>query len=137
MIKQNMIDTVVTEKKNIIKQGVISEKILLEMKMYTSMFESMEIVTNYYSDEEDPDCNNWTDVEGMGYGWAWLRYEEERWHEMMGKLIARECETLRHHVNKGYYVVYEEGEVRTYHFITNDWYRIDILIGFSNKEMHF
>lgn len=135
MIKQKMIDSVVNSNKNIVKQGILSEKVLLELKMLTSLYDHIQIVTNYYSDEEDPDFNNWTDIEGMGYGWAWTRYEEDRWHEMMGKLIAYECEGLKENVNKGHYVVYESDGIKTYHFITNNWYRIDILVSFSDKEL--
>lgn len=121
----------------IIKYGQLNEKILVELRMTTSLYEYIEIVTHYYDDERNPYFNNWTDVEGMGYGWRWLRYNEDRWHEMMGKLVSEEAESLLSVMVDTLYFVYENEKVKTYHFVTlGDW-REDILITLSNDEIFF
>jgi hypothetical protein len=121
----------------IIKYGQLNEKILLELKMTTSLYEYIEIVTNYYDDEELPYFNNWTDVEGMGYGWAWMKYEEKDWHKMMSKLVACEAASLLLDMDNTLYFLYENDDVKTYHFVSLGDYREDVLIGFSNIEIDF
>lgn len=34
-------------------------------------FKYLEISHYWYDDEENSDLNNWSDVEGIGYGWLW------------------------------------------------------------------
>jgi hypothetical protein len=122
----------------IIKYGQVDEKILLELKMTTSLYEHIEIVTNYYDDVEMPYINNWTDVEGMGYGWAWLRYKEKDWHKMMGRLVSDQANSLLFNADNILYFVYENEKVKTYHFVQlNNYYREDVIISFSNEEMWF
>lgn len=119
----------------IVKYGQLDEKILLELKMTTSLYEHIEVVTNYYDDEKNPYFNNWTDVEGMGYGWAWLRYDEKVWHKMMGKIVADKAELLD--MDHTLYFVYENKAARTYHFVTLGEWREDVLITFSHNEIFF
>lgn len=121
----------------IIKYGQVNENILRELKMATSLYNYIEIVTNYYDDEKHPYFNNWTDVEGMGYGWRWLHYEEKDWHKMMSRLVSDEAEYLLSVMDSTLYFIYENEKVKTYHFITLDDYREDILISFSNEELWF
>lgn len=55
----------------------------------------IEEVINRYGDErdeEDPTACVWQDVEGLDYGWLWLRYKEEHMKEVM---IARITESVR------------------------------------------
>lgn len=119
----------------IIKYGQLNEKVLMELKMTTSLYDYIEIVTNYYDDEDNPYFNNWTDVEGMGYGWVWLNYEEKDWHKMMSKLVYREADSLLLDMDNTLYFVYENERVKTYHFISLGDCRQDVLIGFSNDEI--
>ena len=135
----DMLNEILSQKKHVIKHGKLNENILLELKMTTSLYDYIRVVTNHYSDEERPDFINWTDVEGMGYGWRWLRYEEkeERWHEMMAKMVREEAEYLSKNRKEQYFVVYDEEDTKTYHFITNEYTRTDILISFSNKELSY
>ena len=137
MIKQDVIQNVLSSKTNIIKHGILNEKILLELKMNTSFYDYIEVVTNYYDDEERPDFNNWTDVEGMGYGWAWLKYENEehKWYKMMCKMVASQCEYLNKDINNTYYLVYEDEINKYYHFINFNGYREDTITTLSNKEI--
>ena len=119
----------------IIKYGQVDEKVLMELKMTTSLYDFIEIVTNYFDDDERPYFNTWTDVEGMGYGWAWLRYEEKDWHKMMGRLVSETADQLSLAVDRTLYFVYENEKVKTFHFVSlGDW-REDVLIGFSKEEI--
>lgn len=34
-------------------------------------YKYIDVYEYWYDDENDPDYNTWTDVEGMGYGWIW------------------------------------------------------------------
>lgn len=121
----------------IIKYGQLNEKLILELRMTTSLYDYIEIVTKYYDDEERPYYNNWIDVEGMGYGWTWMKYEEKEWHKMMQKLVFNKADSLLLNLDKTIYFVYENERVKTYHFVTMDEYREDTIIGFSNEEIFF
>lgn len=120
----------------LIKYGQLNEKVAMELKMMTSLYEFMEIVTNYYDDEDRPFVNNWTDIEGMGYGWAWLRHEEKDWHKMMSRLVGDEADYLMRNMEDILYFVYENKRANVYHFVCIDGlYRKDVIISFSNKEL--
>lgn len=132
-----ILEHILSPNDRIIKYGQVNEKVLLELRMTTSLYEHIEIVTNYYDDERNPYYNNWTDVEGMGYGWVWLRYEEEDWHKMMSKLVSHEADSLLQDMDTTLYFVYENEERKVYHFVSlGDW-REDVLISFSNDEIYF
>ena len=123
---------------NVSIHGQLNEKVLLGLQMTTSLYKHIEVITNYYDDEDHPEFNNWTDVEGMGYGWAWLRYDESRWHEMMSKMVAEESKGLLREVDDTYYVIYEIEGRKTFHFISsNDNGRRDSIITFSNDEIFY
>jgi hypothetical protein len=132
-----ILEHILSPEDNIIKYGQLNEKLLLELKMTTSLYDYIEIVTNYYDDfKHMPYRNNWTDVEGMGYGWAWLNYEEKDWHKMMSKLVSHEAESLLSNMDNILYFVYENERVKTYHFVfIEGMYRTDTLISFSNTEI--
>jgi len=122
-----------------IKYGQLDEKILLELKMTTSLYDYIEIVTDYYDDEELPYLNNWTDVEGMGYGWAWSRCDEKDWHKMMSKMVGYEADSLIKDEENTLYFVYKGDKVKKYHFITlyGKQHRVDTIISFSDEELYY
>lgn len=93
----------------IVKYGQFNEKVALELKMTTSLFDYIEAVWNYY-DGDNPYFNNWTDVEGFGYGWGWLNYEEEDWHKMMSRTVARGIDMID--LENTLYFVYENEKVK-------------------------
>lgn len=134
---EKILEHILQPEDKIIKYGIVDEKILLELKMTTSLYDYIEIVTDYYDDDEMPYDNNWTDVEGMGYGWSWIRYEENDWYKMMCRLVSMEAESLLLRMDNTLYFVYENDRVKTYHFVTMDEYREDLLISFSNEELFF
>jgi hypothetical protein len=133
--KKNIIKNVLSSTPNVISRGILNEKILLELKMSTSLYDYIEVVTNYYDERDRPEFNTWTDVEGFGYGWAWMNYEEKDWHKMMSKMVADECEGLKESVNTGYYLICDDGTYKKYHFIITDYYRVDTIVTLSNKEI--
>ena len=146
MNKSEIVNKVLSTVKNVTKHGQLTEKVLMELKMMTSLYGYIEVVTNYYSEEGRPDFNNWVDVEGMGYGWAWMKYEEyeeneEKWHEMMYemmcKMVANESEWLLQDMDDTYYLVYENEGEKKYHFINFNGYRSDIIITLSNEELFY
>lgn len=131
---------VLPDKATIIKFGQLDHKIGLELKMTTSLFENIDIVTDFYDEREMPYINNWTDVEGMGYGWAWLKYEEADWHQMMAKIVAQEVDAIIEDDRENtLYFIYQTKDVKTYHFIAlgDRAYRKDVIVNFSNEELDF
>jgi len=122
---------------HIIKHGQLNEKISLELKMTTSLFKYIEVIINFYDDEIYPYLNNWTDVEGMGYGWAWTNCEENNWHRMMARLASNRVDKLLSKMDHALYFVYEDEKVTTYHFVCLDEHREDTLISFSDEEIDF
>lgn len=132
---EKILQHIVPDNQKIIKYGQVNDKVLLELKMITSLYEYIRIITNYYDDDQQPYQNNWTDIEGMGYGWAWMRFEEKDWHKMMGMLVSDEADTLLRSMEDTLYFVYEDEKVKTYHFVTLDDYRTDVVVSFSNEEL--
>jgi hypothetical protein len=134
-----ILEHILSPNDKIIKYGQLDEKVLLELKMTTSLYSDIDIITNYYDDERMPYINNWTDVEGMGYGWVWLNHEEKDWHKMMGKLVSDEADSLLLDMDDTLYFVYEDESVKTYHFVYlgKGSYRQDVLIRFSNEELFY
>ncbi|MEK4907457.1 hypothetical protein [Niallia sp. FSL M8-0099] len=132
---ESILEHILRPADKIIKYGLVDEKIILELKMTTSLYEYIEVLNNYYDNEDNPYFNNWTDVEGMGYGWAWMRYEEKDWHKMMSKLVEDRSYFLLRDMDNTLYFVYENEKVKTYHFVTLDSWREDTIIGFSNEEL--
>ncbi|PLR99604.1 hypothetical protein [Bacillus sp. T33-2] len=132
-----ILNHILSPKDKIIKYGNIVEEVLMELKMITSLYNYIQVVTKYYDDEERPYVNTWVDIEGMGYGWAWMAYEEKDWHKMMSKMVACEADRMLKDMENTLYFVYEDEKVKTYHFITLDGlYRTDVIISFSNTEIY-
>ncbi|WP_025909284.1 hypothetical protein [Priestia flexa] len=134
---EKILKYIVPSEDKIVKYGQMNEKLLLELKMTTSLYSDMQVVTNYYDNEDDPYFNNWTDIEGMGYGWVWMRYEEKDWHKMMSQMIGEEVKYLLENEDYTLYFVYENEKIKTYHFVELGLYRKDVIISFSNEELWY
>lgn len=120
----------------IVKYGQVDEKILMELRMTTSLYEHIQTINNYYDDEDMPYFNNWTDIEGFGYGWCWMNHDEKNWHKMMSQLVDGEALYLKRVMDDALYFVYEDEKVKTYHFIVlEDKERYDVIISFSNDDL--
>lgn len=138
MNKKEIINNVLSSTKNIIKHGQLSEKVSMELKMMTSLYEYIEVVEDYYTEPEHPDYNNWTDVEGFGYGWAWTRWDKSRWHEMMSKEVERATSRLWRDTESGYYVASENNGIKIFHLIGEyGECRKDVIVSFSNDELDY
>jgi len=132
-----ILNHILSKDEEIIKYGQVDEKIMRELKMTTSLYDYIQVITNYYDNDERPYSNNWTDVEGMGYGWRWMRFEEENWHKMMGRMVSEEADYLLTVSEHTLYFVYESNTVKTYHFVSLDGFRQDTIFSFSNEELHY
>ncbi|ALA13371.1 hypothetical protein AVV02_gp206 [Bacillus phage AvesoBmore] len=64
----------------------------------------IEEVVNKYGDDrdgEDPTECVWQDVEGLDYGWMWLRYKEEHMKEVMIAHITEGVRALQKRMSDG------------------------------------
>ncbi|MCP1184999.1 hypothetical protein [Paenibacillus sp. 1781tsa1] len=133
---QNVFNHLSQQGRNIIKHGRLDYKMLLELKMMTTFYEYIEINTTYHDNKNDENFISWMDIEGMGYGWRWARYEEEDWYKMMLRLVCDECRFLTKEMKYTYYFVYEYQNILFYHFVVKDKYdRRDRIIQLSNEEL--
>lgn len=57
------------------------------MKKYMNSFKYIEVQELWYDDFDHPHKNTWTDIEGIGYGWIWLNYENSE--RLQRKAIIR------------------------------------------------
>lgn len=48
------------------------------MKKYFNHFKYIDTYELWYDDTDNPNINNWVDVEGIGYGWLWLNYKNSK-----------------------------------------------------------
>ena len=48
------------------------------MKKYLNHFKYIEANELWYDDPDNPNCNNWVDTEGIGYGWLWLEHKNSK-----------------------------------------------------------
>ena len=74
-----------------IKVDKVSNDILKDLINVCDSTKHIEEVINFYDDEASPGFNNWTDVEGEGYGWLWLKEEddESKWHGLIRGLLLK------------------------------------------------
>ena len=59
--------------------GITKQKIPNKtMKKYLNHFKYIDTYELWYDDPDNPIYNSWVDIEGMGYGWLWLDYENSK-----------------------------------------------------------
>lgn len=59
--------------------GITKQKILNKtMKKYLNHFKYIDTYELWYDNPNNPNFNNWVDVEGIGYGWLWLNHENSK-----------------------------------------------------------
>lgn len=57
--------------------GVIKQKTPNKtMKKYFNCFKYIDTYEFWYDDPDNPNYNNWIDVEGIGYGWLWALHKD-------------------------------------------------------------
>lgn len=133
---KHVYDYLQQEGRKILKHGQLDHNILLELKMMTSFYDYIEVNTTYHDDKNDDNLVTWVDIEGMGYGWIWVKYEEKDWYSMMLKLVIDECKHLTKEMKHTYYFVYEYQNILFYRFVVKDeCCRRDRIIQLSNEEL--
>ena len=59
--------------------GITKQKIPNKtMKKYLNHFKYIDTYELWYDDPDNPNHNNWVDVEGIGYGWLWLNHKDSK-----------------------------------------------------------
>ncbi|AGY46708.1 hypothetical protein BigBertha_200 [Bacillus phage BigBertha] len=105
----------------------------------------IEEVINRYGDEEDeqdPTSCVWQDVEGLDYGWMWLRYREEHMKEMMIAYISGTVRAYQKRMDDGEEftlvttIVDEYKDTVTYHLLDVKENRDVYVWTFSNKDTY-
>lgn len=127
---------------DVVNSGILTEELTKEIKENIKSHKYLEHVTDYYDDPTDPEHNNWTDVEGFGYGWLWDKHDEKDWHRMMSEEINTSLLSLEDNIGKSYYIMQEIDDGLCYWIITwnNLSYsdcRVDEIIRMSNKGLDF
>lgn len=110
----------------------VTQELLDEMLVDMSKRRFIEEATFYYDDEDNPLENTWIDVEGEGYGWAWMNVEEtpEAWHTMMENRVK---EYVSKRAFDGQALVSRQEDTVTYRlFNRENWH--DIAFTFSDKH---
>lgn len=94
-----------------------------------------------YDDEVDPERNTWIDVEGEGYGWAWLSKKDKprKWHGIIKELLMHYIEQKKQNLSQSEeYVIRINTDVKMiYHFIERESEMRDIVYTFSNDEIDY
>lgn len=130
--------SMLNEVENKLSHGVLTEKVLLELQMNTSLYDYIEVKDEIIDFEDGIETVVWYDIEGMGYGWRWMRYDENDWHKMMGEFVKMEVESLKPATGEAYFIKYkEDSQTLVYRFIHRESVKRDIVVTLSSKEIDF
>lgn len=114
--------------------GVLKQKIPNKtMKKYLNSFKYIEVQELLYDDFDNPHVNTWIDIEGIGYGWIWLNYENSE--RLQRKAIIRFAMRL-YRESKNEMVVRRHGDTSNV-FLENKNGESIIQIRVSNKELYW
>lgn len=118
---------------------VVTKETLEDMLSTCETLKHMEERVEFYDDEDEPNYNNWIDVEGEGYGWKWLHVPEEKWHAVLKEsMLAYMKEKREQILNREEKVVVVITETQTiYHFIERKASLKDTIYTFSNEEIYY
>lgn len=102
-------------------------------------FKHIEILDKEYCCH-GPFINCWQDIEGEGYGWIWIEHPEEEWHDLLVSWIKGRFKEFSR-VLKGKKVIHiwnETYQIRRVVLPMRDTeYKRDVIISFSDNELHF
>ena len=62
------------------------------MKKRLNLFKYIDTYEFWYDDPDNPNLNNWIDVEGIGYGWLWAQYKDS--DKLQRKLVIKHAMAL-------------------------------------------
>lgn len=71
-------------------------------------FRYLEVCHYWYDDDENPDFNNWIDIEGIGYGWLWCSTK------LRGKFEYLQRKALRKYIRNIVKDIDENTKIVTY-----------------------
>lgn len=129
-------------KGEIISKGKFGGSILYNILELCDKYFHIHIEESFY--EEGSDNSYWMDIEGIGYGWKWLRCEDENGkldeqknHDMLVDHIKRTLEFIinKHYDDTLWYIHSKENEVEriVIYNQTNDGVQYEY--AFSDKEL--
>lgn len=119
----------------------VSETTLINLLSVCDSTKHMEERIDWYDDEEYPDRNNWVDVEGEGYGWLWVKEEndETKWHGLLRELLLEFIKTKEPTIGDtdDYAVIVNTDQKTIYHFVYRESSMYDRIYTFSDEEFDF
>lgn len=99
----------------------------------------MEEMIELYDNEEDFTKCSWIDIEGEGYGWLWLKEEdnEDKWHELLKNSMLRFIKNKKIKIlkNKEMVIIAKTDTKTIFHFIERETEMRDTIYTFSNEEI--
>jgi len=118
----------------------VDATILNELSEMANSHEHIEERVDHYTNEDDPTRCNWTDIEGIDYGWKWTKYPDnpEKVAEILRDDIHEFIESTVTDINNGvniFVVAVEFGDRVTYHFIGRPRLTADIIYTFADSEI--
>jgi hypothetical protein len=117
----------------------VTKDLLKEVVQICNHTKHMEEQIQYYDSERGDELNNWTDIEGEGYGWLWLNKPERKWRKLLKRnlkdfVIDKKKEIKN---NKCIVLYVNTTDQIIYHFIEREYYQQDTVYTFSDKEIDF
>lgn len=92
-------------------------------------YKYIDVIEYWYDDEENPNFNNWVDIEGIGYGWLWCNCKTDG---QIRKRIRKFARDIYH--NETVYI-YNAYNIK--HIVFADNFDEVIIIRLSNDELYF
>lgn len=114
--------------------------LLNELSEMAKSHEHIEERVDHYTNEDDPTRCNWTDIEGIDYGWKWTKYPDnpEKVAEILRADIQLFIESTVMDINKDiniFAVVVEFEDRVLYHFIGRPRLTADVIYTFADSEI--
>ncbi len=118
----------------------VDATLLNELSEMAKSHEHIEERVDHYTNEDDPTRCNWTDIEGIDYGWKWTKYPEnpEKVAELLRNDIQEFIESTVTDINNDvtiFAVVVEFEDRVLYHFIGRPRLTADVIYTFADSEI--
>ena len=137
---QTVVDHIVPMNCTLLDYGQMDTNVKHQLKGYSHEYEHIAVLDFWYDDENDPYGLCWIGVEGMGFGWAWMDYEKEDWHDMMTVMVADRAKELLENSPNVLYFEYASDTELTCHFVIlseeDPTFRHDVVITFSHYKLY-
>lgn len=113
---------------NILHKKTINHK---SLNKYIKQFKYIDVNELWFDDPNNPELNNWIDIEGIGYGWLWLRHKNSK--KQQRKDIIRHAIGCTSCVRNEYYTDIDNDVVVLY-MLCKDLDCV-IVVQLSNKDL--